>query len=402
MNDGTQTKLAEVEAIIDDRFAALDADLRQYIGSWIQTSDERKVLANVAKELREFLAQRKVDIESLFDDTSVQQLHIKNTLLSSYIDKALADWQDLKRVATQREFYAGRADQNPFTTLKKADELARLGLGRAEEAGLIDKPPTPICYFEKNIAITESPYTTLPLISVPLTAISLEIDLYAVVHEIGHYVFTYLNKSAKENIVAETKKDKYNQPYRHEEKAKDNLVSKWTEEIFADLFASLVGGKKYDEQFEGFLLGQAVLLQNISIPNWEPINEFLRDDQDHPPIFLRPLLLKDNLEWEQIVGDVLSGTLSDEENKQFAALQKLIKKQGQEGEARNLCRSIAVHITKVSGDKPISFPVQAYTGPYVYEPKTKFDPLGELADFIKELQEWNREQFGSTILRCCM
>ena len=236
MNDGTQTKLAEVEAIIDDRFAALDADLRQYIGSWIQTSDERKVLANVAKELREFLAQRKVDIESLFDDTSVQQLHIKNTLLSSYIDKALADWQDLKRVATQREFYAGRADQNPFTTLKKADELARLGLGRAEEAGLIDKPPTPICYFEKNIAITESPYTTLPLISVPLTAISLEIDLYAVVHEIGHYVFTYLNKSAKENIVAETKKDKYNQPYRHEEKAKDNLVSKWTEEIFADLF----------------------------------------------------------------------------------------------------------------------------------------------------------------------
>jgi hypothetical protein len=398
---------------IEARFEALKSDLEVYKEFWVFSPNNsiEKALSFVVDELSGFLNKRRGEIDNFTrqakeDEAFLRQLfevgpdkasaisslearlsYFRNFLLWTYLQKAIQDSHDIRRIAQQREFYRGRGANKALKTLRRADQLAFEYLSRALEVGLVDIQPediAPICYFDKSTSINRAPYTQLPLISLPITAIVSETDLFAVAHEMGHFIYKSLRSDIREAIEIfigfDNPTSKYNQPYRTGEAYKTRSSGAWLEEIFADVFASLVGGADNDQQFRDFLLVGAALTQE----------SFEQDDGDHPPIMIRPYSLQ-NPDSDRLWSDILATLGIDR-----APLAEA------ETQLREIAGFIREKITMMSGEKyPDLDQIGQYRGDYPYSPQDLKDrPVrgkvglpGELEKFLRELKSWRKAEW---------
>jgi hypothetical protein len=395
---------------IDERFEALKSDLNIYQEFWAFSPNLsiEKALAHVVTELIIFLDKRRDEIDQFVAQASQDQSfltelfevdlaksldeptlsarsgYFRNFLLWTYLQKAIQDSHDIRRIAQQRDFYRGRGQNNILKTLQQADQLALEYLNQAMENGLVDiqqQNITPICYFDKTTSINRAPYTQLPLISLPITAINSATDLFAVAHEMGHFIYNHLNPVIAREIDNFISQDKYNESYRDQETYPDLKTSAWVEEIFADVFASMVGGPDYDRQFRDFLLLGAALTQEA----------FEEDDGDHPPIMIRPYALQ-NPDSDRLWTDILAELGVDR--------APLNPAETQLREIAGFMRQRLGLMAKEEGYSELD-QINPYQGDYPYQSQQlKEDPRpvqpglrGELDKFIRELEAWRKAEW---------
>lgn len=181
------------------------------------------------------------------------------------------DLEVIQQAADQRRM--APAGSAPQTTLDAADLLARRVLARALAAGLsgglsggLAAEATAFTYFQKSPYIAVLPYAPVALIGIAYSAAEVRRDLFAIPHEVGHYV--YWNTPAGRAFAGQLPAWLAHHP-----------VGQWAEEVFADAFAGLVAGPV------GILSLQAVL-------DWHAADAFAMADaaDDHPPPILRPLI----------------------------------------------------------------------------------------------------------------
>lgn len=363
--------MLDIQSSINQRYKAFDTDLDIYIKSWTRSNEgsAKKALANVARELQNFLKQRKGEIEKLSDttrDKSPRNDQIRNFLLSAYLGEAIRDWDDIKQVGWQRDFYENRQGTLAFETIMKADQLASNTLQQALATNIVNdevkaQQMTPICYFDKGSSIISAPYTNMPLVGVPVIATMADFrDIYAVLHEMGHYAYWHLNPNKRDFI--KNQAESFRQPYD----ANEHTVYAWLEEVFADIFSSLTGGDEYNRQFRDFLLSRTGLSQD----------EFQQDDGEHPPVLIRPSVLEESVEWNALLDElkIEQNTLS-EAKRQLKGLGNIIVSQLND-------------LTPLT-DTPAT--IQTYKGQFVYANLKSFQPLTKLEDAAEELSNWNKD-----------
>jgi hypothetical protein len=144
--------------------------------------------------------------------------------------------------------------------LQKADQLAYLALEPAVKSGLL-KQATVFTYFNKSPLSRNIPYAPLALVAVPFTSTAVPRDLLATPHEIGHYV--YWNSPG---LIAALRDLLPVQP---------DWLSRWQEEIFADVYGCLIAGPVIGLDFQDILFDDS-------------LEDFMSDDGEHPVEAIRP------------------------------------------------------------------------------------------------------------------
>ena len=160
----------------------------------------------------------------------------------------------IQRIACQRQ------QPELQSTLGTADKLAQLALNVAIDGGLLPQC-TVLTYFNKSANIRLMPYAPLALIGLPFTATEASMDYLAIPHEVGHYVYHHAPGLAAE---LHARIPLY-----------PDWINHWLEEIFADVYGSLVAGPLIGLSF------QEILLDNAQ-------KKFVADDGAHPPDAVRP------------------------------------------------------------------------------------------------------------------
>jgi hypothetical protein len=180
-------------------------------------------------------------------------------------------------------------------TLKEADCLAMEALKPAIAKGWLPANTVALCYYQKFPTIRVIPYANVALIGIPFSCQKAPRDLLSIPHEVGHYVYwrgkVNLDKreqgNLKDNLAKTLGKIKLqdNQPRLDLNMPQDvnkqyqeipQYALKWTEEIFADVYACLIAGEL------AAYAGQEVMLSSNST------RELYEDDGEHPPSIIRP------------------------------------------------------------------------------------------------------------------
>ena len=165
-------------------------------------------------------------------------------------------------------------------TLQTADRIAWAALKPAISNGLI-APATVFVYYEKSHSVRLIPYAPVALVGIPFGANGMERDLATIVHEIGHYVASRrIQLTPADRCTAAGSIDKLAQ--RRSVLGAEPLLavaahalSGWEEEVFADVYACIVGGP-----MTGFTMLDA--MRRLPATRW------MEDDGEHPLPLLRP------------------------------------------------------------------------------------------------------------------
>ena len=165
-------------------------------------------------------------------------------------------------------------------TLQTADRIAWAALEPAISSKLI-APATVFVYYEKSHSVRLIPYAPVALVGIPFGATGMERDLATIVHEIGHYVASRRIQSPPTDPCTPAGSiDKLAQ--RRSVLGAEPLLavaahalSGWEEEIFADVYACIVGGP-----MTGFTMLDA--MRRLPATRW------MEDDGEHPLPLLRP------------------------------------------------------------------------------------------------------------------
>ena len=193
--------------------------------------------------------------------------HPAEYALRRTVDQTAYDIEVLRRAYMQRLPDKGTGSD----TLARADRLAYMALQPAINTGLLGET-TVITYFQKEPNVRVIPYAPLALIGIPYTCVDPENnaqDFLAIPHEVAHYVYAHgqkrdpvsgclvnLRALLHENIT----------PY-------PSWYRIWIEEIFADIYSTLVAGPV-----------SALSMQEMLFDNLD-----LMDDHGHYPVpVIRP------------------------------------------------------------------------------------------------------------------
>ena len=227
------------------------------------------------------------------DHAARSYLHLENHLefppefvLRRIIDQASHDLGVIEMAWYQRV-----SSEINLATLTKADALAQSALGPVthqygEDNSISLRRLLPktrvITYFQKSAEVRVIPYASVALVGLPRSTrlsdhFGLDIPLHlsvrgllAVGHELGHYLFWHgrLKSEASE----EERLPIY---LRHQIKAMPDWVQNWLEEIFADVFGTLV-------------VGPAAVFAAQEVQRQRPTSVFTIDDQHYPVGSVRP------------------------------------------------------------------------------------------------------------------
>lgn len=186
--------------------------------------------------------------------------------LRATLDQMVHDMSVIVRSWEQRQ--PGLASDMMRKTLNKADLLANGALAPAIQHGLLE-PATVVTYFQKDTNVRIIPYAPVSFVGLPITCQTVPLDLLAIPHEVGHYVYRYGRVRSGEHQgsrfdAALTQRYGGQSPWRQA----------WMEEIFADVYGSLIGGPVMALGFEDLLSDT-------------PRDEFTYDDGEHPIAALR-------------------------------------------------------------------------------------------------------------------
>jgi len=155
------------------------------------------------------------------------------------------------------------------TTLAKADILAHRALAPAIEQGLIENT-TVVTYFQKAVNVRIIPYAPVAFVGLPLSTLTVNRDLLAIPHEVGHYVFRHGKSQG-----GEFRGSRFAATLDYQLQQFPAWCRAWLEEIFADLYGAVVGGPIMALGFEDLVSD-------------DPVAEFVHDDGEHPIAALRP------------------------------------------------------------------------------------------------------------------
>lgn len=209
------------------------------------------------------------------------------------LSKALAQirsiWTRLSWAVNQR--FIDIYEEKLIELNKEADKLMR----QAPDLFSEKVERRPIIYLDKFIHITRYTYPTSPLIGIPIDR-DIEESRLSLAHELGHHVFwnsgnveDYTNKVKRIHNIIFTEfefKSIENSDYEtvvHDTKNKLEMfevLKGWSEEILADIFATLLTGAEYAKSCQDILVRD-------SISNTD---DYITDDGKHPIPSLRPLI----------------------------------------------------------------------------------------------------------------
>lgn len=234
------------------------------------------------------------------------------------VDQTAYDISVLQRASSQRHPVIG--SKSGIQALELADKLAYKALQPAIDAQLLEKT-TVITYFQKEPKVRVIPYAPIALIGIPYTCVEVESDktanfrdFLAIPHEVGHYVFWHGRK-------------KYGANFKHSANLGTLILNgvtpypstwyqSWVEEIFADIYSTLVAGPV------SVLSLQDMLYDNLN----------LIDDYGHYPVpIIRPKTHFRVLQvMKEIADEYMLGTLFPKIliNKLERRWNNLLKKRG--------------------------------------------------------------------------
>ncbi len=170
------------------------------------------------------------------------------------LDQVAFDMAIIQRIESQRQ------QPEHQKTLAQADQLAQAALNVAVDSGLLPQCGV-LTYFNKSANIRLIPYAPLALVGVPFSATTTAMDFLAIPHEVGHFVYHHapgLSAALHARIPLYP-----------------NWINRWIEEIFADVYGTLVAGPVIGLSF------QHILSDNAQ-------ETFVADDGIHPPDAIRP------------------------------------------------------------------------------------------------------------------
>ncbi len=179
----------------------------------------------------------------------------KEHVMHATLDQVVYDMSLFQQAAGQRR----KAHLRP--TLEKADKLAQLAINLAVDNNLL-KETGVVTYFDKSPRIRIIPYAPIALIAIPYTSIDLDQDLLAIPHEVGHYVYRHASGLS---------------PQLHSLISMNPLILNWLEEIFCDIYGTLVAGPAIGLDFADLLFSDSYI-------------DFVTDDGDHPVPAIRPYI----------------------------------------------------------------------------------------------------------------
>jgi hypothetical protein len=222
----------------------------------------------------------------------------RDFVMKSTLDQVAFDLVVLQSAWHQR-VSASQDPESPMArTLALADRLAYSALQPAFRYRLLpfeEGEVTVLTYFQKAPHIRMIPYAPVALIGLPFSALGTyepdaageanhaddqewagsagnAVDLLAIPHEVGHYVFQHgsSRNSRLQLALADVLKG-------HPE-----WLHNWAEEIFADVYGCLIAGPVMVRDF-------------LELSRAGDIASLLDDDHEHPTPVLRPLLYADTL-----------------------------------------------------------------------------------------------------------
>lgn len=303
-SDNPRTQYLETLNSTLDTFFTVD-DLGGYRQRAGNGEGPLHTLVGVLTNLRSYLARMMALIESdrVVGSTKLPKAYARRTL----IDRAAEDVEVILRALQQRmpplslnDALVQRlklADRLAFAALKPVLSTEAGGLLSDEDAML--RPTTAVTYFQKANSIRVIPYAPVALIGIPFSAATCTQDLLAIPHEAGHYVYWH-EPLARGSLNGSLARHFWDQPA---------WVSAWQEEIFADVYGTLVGGPYMALNFQDILADTRR-------------ERFVTDDGDHPVAVARAAVFTSTLraigygdvadkidaEWETVVRDTYGPT----------------------------------------------------------------------------------------------
>jgi len=193
---------------------------------------------------------------------------------SIILDQIACDFEVVQRAACQRMSGGDLAKE----TLGKADEMARRALKPALDAGLFSTMPAVVTYFQKSPSTRLFPYAPVSLIGIPPSCMGNPTDYLAIPHEIAHYVYNHVQLPdgqdrppvTADEVVATQIPPNYGR------------IRNWREEIYADVYACIVGGPVMALDFQDLQLEK---LSDVFIND-----AYSGDGGKHPTPFRRPYI----------------------------------------------------------------------------------------------------------------
>ena len=215
-------------------------------------------------------------------------------VVNNGIEKLLQEWNMLSRASEQR-LIGGLKEE-----LKKASDLAETYCDKwnaiLQDGSSNHALETPVVYFEKLFRISRSVYAPqIPVISIPLTDYDQSENWQSLAHELSHHIFwngfsadqvssiqQKLSKSISTQFLfssADTDTALLGNPHLPLQADRAALWKNWLEEIFADVYGTLLVGTSY-----------AISAQDRMAEQVNKADDFLLADYQHPCIYLRPLI----------------------------------------------------------------------------------------------------------------
>lgn len=196
-------------------------------------------------------------------------------VLGQILNQASSDLAVITQILNQRlidfpaQLASGQAPTPQQAALARADYLAAKALAPAIDLNLVEGGSM-VTYLQKLLTIRTVPYAPVVLIGIPYTSIGVARDYLAIPHEIGHYVYWHgrqANQPLWYNLDKQLQKTALDEAH--------NWVAMWQEEIFADVYGSLVAGP---------ILAQSA--QDLELSTTQ--QDFVGTDGEHPSPVLRP------------------------------------------------------------------------------------------------------------------
>lgn len=219
-------------------------------------------------------------------------------VVNNGIEKLLQEWNVLSRASEQRVIGEFKH------ALEKASNQARAYCDKWNNI-LADSPyrklEIPVVYFEKLFRISRSIYAShIPVISIPLTDYDQPENWQSLAHEFSHHIFwngfspdesggiqEKINSSITPELfspaMTSARTSRGRSPRQREIRAA--LWKMWLEEVFADVYGTLLAGSSY-----------AISAQERMAEQVNRRQDFLMADHHHPCVFLRPYIALYTLE----------------------------------------------------------------------------------------------------------
>ncbi|MDX1463746.1 MAG: hypothetical protein R3359_11865 [Marinirhabdus sp.] len=249
-------------------------ETNSYYESLVETVPRMETIQALTQCLRSFALEQ---FDFLYKGVLQNQLTESDKFFFDYafgvtLDQVGYDVSVIEQAANQRIRAHQLGEGNPIQrALGVADQLAYNALDQAQPVngnGMLREHTTVLTYFQKSPTIRVIPYAPIVLVAIPQSCITNQRDFLAIPHEVGHYVYRHGRFKFGEGI------DEFLKTLP-QSLAAESVGRRWFEEIFADVYGTLVAGPVMGIDFQDLMLEYSV-------------DKFNTDDDDHPVPNLRP------------------------------------------------------------------------------------------------------------------